>query len=304
MEFRYSGEIAAMGTVLCWTASALFFEAAGRRIGSLSVNMLRLALALVFFSVMLSVTHGSPIPRDFPLCAWGWLALSGLIGFTLGDMMLFRAFVEVGPRVAMLVMTLVPPMTALIGFSLLGETYSARQWLGMGVTLVGIIWVVVERPDSNGSRASRASRPITVRGVLLALGGAVGQAVAVVMSKHGMGRLNPFAATQIRVIAGTVGFCVLFVLIGWWPRVRRSMANRRAMLLTTAGAAAGPFLGVGLLMVALQHTSTGVATTLVALVPVALGPAARVIDKERVSIRSLLGTLVAIAGVALLLGNS
>ena len=39
------------------------------------------------------------------------------------------------------------------------------------------------------------------------------------------------------------------------------------------GALAGPYLGVGLLMLALHYTSTGVAATIVALVPIALIPA-------------------------------
>ncbi|MEE9603381.1 MAG: EamA family transporter, partial [Thermoguttaceae bacterium] len=76
------------------------------------------------------------------------------------------------------------------------------------------------------------------------------------------------------------------------------------MLLVAGGAAAGPYLGVALLMLALHYTSTGVASTIVALVPVALIPAAMFIDKERVSWHALAGTLVAVAGVAMLLGGS
>jgi len=304
MAIRYTGEIAASGTVLCWTASSLFFEAAGKRIGSMTVNLVRLAIALVFFACTLTVTRGLPIPLDFPLHAWGWLALSGLIGFTLGDLMLFEAFVEVGPRVAMLIMTLVPPMTALIGWAFLGESYTAGQWAAMAVTLTGVVCVAMERPNTEDAERLLRSRPISARGLLLAFGGAVGQAVAVVMSKHGMGALDPFAATQIRVIAGTVGFAALFLAIGWWPRVWRSLSNTRAMLLTTAGAVAGPYLGVGLFMLALQYTSTGIVATIVAMVPVVLIPAAMAIDKERVSIRGLVGAVTAVVGIALLAASA
>ncbi len=299
-----TGVCAALRTVFCWTASSLLFEAAGKRIGSLSVDLIRLLMAFFFFSITLTISRGSPIPLDFSAHAWFWLGLSGFIGFMLGDMMLFQAFVEVGPRISMLVLSLVPPMTALIGWYFLGETYGAHQWLGMVVTLAGVGWVVLERPKNNGQEDARKLRVITLRGILLAFGGAVGQAVAFVMSKHGIEKLDPFAATQIRVIAGLIGFAGLFAVIGVWPKVWRSLGDRNAMLLVGGGAAAGPYLGVALLMWALHYTSTGVASTIVALVPVALIPAAMLIDKERVSWRALAGTLVAVGGVVMLLGGS
>ena len=302
MDFQYAGEIAAMGTVLCWTGSSLCFEAAGKRIGSLLVNIIRMVVAAALLGLTVTITRGSPIPWDFPPDAWFWLGLSGLIGFTLADMMLFQAFVEIGPRVATLIMTLAPPLTALIGWLFLGETYAPLQWLGIAVTLAGIAWVVVDGMRLSGGPAANA-RHITVRGTLLSVGAAIGQAITVVMSKHGMGNLDPFAATQIRVIAGTVGFAVLFLVIGFWPRVWRSLSDRRAMGLTALGALIGPFLGVSLLMVSLHYISTGITATFTALVPVTLIPIVIVIHKERISTGSILGTLLAVAGVSLLVSH-
>jgi len=39
-----TGELAALGTATCWTASSLAFEAAARRVGSLSLNLARVVL--------------------------------------------------------------------------------------------------------------------------------------------------------------------------------------------------------------------------------------------------------------------
>jgi len=94
----YTGEIIAFLTVLCWTVGSQFFEAAGKRVGSVTVNLVRLALAAVFLCLTLLITKGQLIPLDFPLRNWGWLALSGVIGFALGDMFLFKAFVEIVKR--------------------------------------------------------------------------------------------------------------------------------------------------------------------------------------------------------------
>jgi drug/metabolite transporter (DMT)-like permease len=306
MELPEAGAMAALGTAFCWTASSLFFEASGKRIGSLSVNIIRLFMAFTFFSITLMISRGSPIPFDFPQHAWIWLSISGLVGLMIGDMMLFQAFVEVGPRVSMLVMSLVPVMASLMGWALpqLAETYDVQQCLGMAITLSGVVLVVLEKPGKSGKDGRYKTRKITTRGVLLAFGGAVGQALGLVTGKIGIGEhLDPFAATQIRVVTALLGFSILFVFIGAWGKVWRSLNNIPAMLLTAGGATVGPYLGVALMMLALRSTSSGVTATIIALVPVMLVPAAVVIDKERVSLRALVGTLVAFAGVVLLMGK-
>ena len=81
----FTGEIIAFLTVLCWTVGSQFFEVAGKRVGALTVNLVRLVLAAVFLCLTLLVTRGQLVPWDFPLENWGWLALSGVIGFALGE---------------------------------------------------------------------------------------------------------------------------------------------------------------------------------------------------------------------------
>jgi drug/metabolite transporter (DMT)-like permease len=139
-----------------------------------------------------------------------------------------------------------------------------------------------------------------VSGLLLALGGAAGQAVGLALSKYGMGRYDPFAATHIRVIAGGVGFVVLFFLLRRWRLVFRALGDGGAVARTALGAAFGPFLGVSLSLVAVQHTQAGVAATLMALVPVLIIPVSILVMKERVSLRAVAGALIAVAGAALL----
>jgi len=309
MQFPDAGAMAALGTAFCWMASSLFFEASGKRIGSLPVNIIRLFMAFAYFSITLSVYRGSPLPLDFPPEAWIWLSISGLVGLMLGDIMLFQAFVEVGPRIAMLVMSLVPVLSSLAGWIWLGESYNGQQCLGMAITLAGVVWVVLERPEksktpSDEKQSFYKTRAITKRGLLLAFGGAIGQTAGLITGKIGMyGKLDPFAATQIRVVAALIGFSVLFVFIGAWGNVWRSLSNTPAMLLTAGGATVGPYLGVALMMYSLKFTSSGITATMIALVPVLLVPAAMLIDKERVSPRAMIGTAVAFFGVVLLVGN-
>ncbi len=310
MNIPYTGELIAFCTVLLWSVGSQFFEYAGKRIGSLSVNLIRLVVAFLLFCLTMWIVNGEVVPLGFPLRSWKWLLLSGLIGFTFGDMCLFRAFVEIGPRLAMLIMSLSAPLTALIGWLFLKESYQPVQWLGLFVTLCGVGWVLIKQKGSSGLRDGKSNglleRRISFRGLMIAFGGAVGQAIGYIMSKIGMmdgnTYLDPFASTQIRVIGGTLGFAVLFFILGWWPKVIQSTKDTKSVLFSALGGFLGPFLGVSLSLMALHYTSAGVASTIMSLTPIILIPFAIFIHKEYVSIHAAIGTVVAFLGIVLLIG--
>ena len=175
------GQVAALATAFCWTVTAMAFESAGKRVGSLPVNLLRLLMAIVFLSLYSLVVRGRLFPTDASAHAWLWLSISGIIGFLLGDLFLFRAFVVIGSRISMLIMAAVPPMTAVLGWMIMGERLSLMSMVGMGLTMAGIIWVVLERGrgETDATGVSRGGRPLA--GILMAFGGAFGQAVGLVL---------------------------------------------------------------------------------------------------------------------------
>ena len=110
------GEIASLAVAFCWTMSALYFEKAGHTVGSLTVNLIRLFLALIFLGVALMATGNSFIPTDATAESWFWLAISGVVGFFIGDLLLFQSYVVIGSRTSQLVMSLAPMLTAIIGW--------------------------------------------------------------------------------------------------------------------------------------------------------------------------------------------
>ncbi|MBN2054475.1 DMT family transporter, partial [bacterium] len=218
----------------------------------------------------------------------------GLVGFVIGDLLLFQAFVVIGSRISMLIMALVPPMTAMIGWIWLGETLGWIELAGMTLTVTGIVTVVSRR--NHNRRQDEKLLP----GILLALGGALGQAIGLVLSKFGMGDYNAFAATQIRILAGIAGFTILFAGLGGWSRLLRATRDRGAMKRITLGSFFGPFLGVSFSLVAVQHTLTGVASTIMAIVPILIIPPSVVLFKERVTAWEVAGAIMAVTGVAVL----
>jgi drug/metabolite transporter (DMT)-like permease len=299
----HAGQLAALGAATCWSFSALAFDVAARRLGPLTLNLVRLVLAFVFLSLLAWALRGLPLPVDASPRAWAWLAVSGLVGFVFGDFCLFRAFLAIGPRLSMLMMSLAPPLTALIGWLLLDETLGLRELAGMVLTVTGIGWAVLERrrPAAPGEAAPGvAARHALPAGVFFGFCGALGQAGGLVLSKLGMGDYDAVAATQVRVVAGIAGYALLFLVFHWWPRVGPALRDGRALSFAAVGAFFGPCLGVSLSLYAVHRTVSGVAASLMALTPVLLIPLVVLLRRERVGIGGVAGALVAVAGVALL----
>jgi drug/metabolite transporter (DMT)-like permease len=292
-----AGEFAALGTACFWAAGSNFFAAAGRRMGSLVLNRLRITVALVFLASALLAIKGSPWPTWATGVQVGLLALSGLVGFVFGDSYYFRSLVILGPGRAALLASLAPLFTALLGWPFLHEIPGRLAALGMALTLGGIFWVLYEREHQAHEHVEGSAVVGVVAGVL----GAVGQAGGYVLSKMALRTgLDPLSATVIRIAAATVG---IWALAGATGGVRKSLAalgDRRGSAFMVAGAFCGPFMGVTLSLTALEFIQAGVAASIIAFYPVLTILIASRFHGERLTLRTLSGALVAVAGVVVL----
>ena len=301
----FIGEFLALITVLCWSISVQFFEAASKRVGSVPVNIIRISIALVLFSILIFFRDGTIIPTGFPFHAWVYLGLSGVVGFFIGDIFLFKALVELGPRLTMLIHSLAAPTTAVIGWLFLDETYQITQWLGIAVTIGGVCLVIMEKHPVENPESTLKVRTVSLRGIAFCVLAVLGQAIGYILSKIGMltgnGYLDAFASTQIRAIAAFLCLCLYFSVTGKWAFVKKACNDFRAVSYTSAGAVVGPFIGVSLSLLILQYLATGVAATFLSLVPIFMIPFAIFLHKEQVSIRAGIGTVIAVFGIYLLM---
>lgn len=307
---NYFGELISIGVAVSWTLTALCFEFAGRRIGALQLNLLRLLLSLVMLGGTLYWFRGFVVPFEAGGEAWFWLAISGLVGYVFGDYCLFNSYLVIGSRFGQLFMTLAPPAAALAGWLILGERMAWSALLGMAVTLFGIALSVFSR---GGSGESRIQLKLPLRGVLLGVGAGLGQGVGLVFSKLGMEHyvanldpgdvvarsMVPFAATEIRAIFGVIGFSLLLWMTGKLKSLPEVIKDRPAMGVLTIGTLFGPFLGVSFSLMAVQYTSTGVASTLMALTPIFILLPAYLFMRQRITWMELLGAVISVGGVAL-----
>lgn len=288
-----TGELAALATAICWSATGLFFAEAARRIGALRVNLLRLPLALGLLSLALVATGTAVAPIDARRAVY--LATSGILGLVIGDLALFEAMRRIGARLSFLIMSLAPISASLAGLLLLGERPGPLALLGIAVTLGGVVWVVGE-PREGEPRGSHQAI-----GVAFAVVGAVCQGGGLVLAKVGMaGEVPPLAATWVRMGTATGVIWVLTALTGRVRGLGVADATRRAWLPIAGGAFFGPFLGVWLSLVAARLTDVGIAATIMATTPVLVIPILMLTERYRPTVRALVGTAVTVAGAALL----
>ncbi len=313
--FAYVGELAGLGTAACWSLCSLAFTSAGKRIGAMAVNQLRIPLAIVLLSMTHRTLFGTFWPTGVATQQIAMLVFSGFIGLTLGDLFLFRCFVLIGPRLGTLLMTAAPLFAAALAWPLLDERLHWGAILGIALTLAGVAWVLAIRSHHGLNPAQHSDKSL---GILLGLLGAAGQAVGLVLAKLGMSALDPLAesvpgsspesagpvdplsATLIRMVGGAIGIWIIAAVRGNIVSTIRAISDRRAMAGMALGTVLGPFLGVWSSLVSVTHAPAGIAATLMATVPIIMLPLSRIAYGDRPGTQAVAGTMLAVFGVAVL----
>ena len=306
---NHLGEILSLGVAASWTVTAWFADKASRRVGAMVTNVLRLVLATLFLGILLWITIGHPYPVYADKDTWVWLGLSALVGYVFGDFCLFNCYLYIGQRFGPLMMTLAPPMAAVAGWILLGETLSWKSVLAMGITLCGIAISILSR---DSGRHFKLDLPL--KGVLLGVGAGVGQGVGLVLSKMGMqyyaqaipadapsmmeGML-PFASTMMRAIIGGLGFLTILGLQKGFGKLRAAVKDPVTMKYASIITLFGPAVGVSLSLMAVRYANAGIASTLMALTPVLILVPEVLINKKKIRFKEIIGLAVSITGVAL-----
>jgi len=304
----YAGEFSALATAICWSFTAIFFSEAGRRIGSFRVNAIRLLFAVAIYSIVLLLTGGRLFPVDLNRDQLFYLALSGLIGLVIGDGCGFKALVMIGPRLTTLLWGMAPIMATIIAWAFLGERLHPVHMTGIAITVGGVSWVVAERRFKSHNHfnlgADHPDSGTLVKGVLLGLMAAFGQAAGLVLSKHAMlnagGTIDPLPASFLRMLSSAIMIWLFAALRGKLVDTLRGFRNGSAMLCTVGGAVFGPFLGVWTSLIAVVYIPAGIAATLNATTPIWIIPNVIVYYKEKVSLRAIFGAVLAVSGVAIL----
>jgi drug/metabolite transporter (DMT)-like permease len=289
----FFGEFCALMTALLWSGSAMTFSKAVNRIGSVNLNISRLLIAAVLLVITILILGiSSPVSQSQIL----FLSLSGMAGLFFGDSFLFKSYEYHSARISMLIMASSPAMTAIIVYFLLGEELSLIAVLGIIITLSGIALVVLERGTGLNERSN-------IRGIIFAFLGALGQSGALIFARFAFneGKINGLTATLIRITAAVIVLIPVMFFLGKFNNpIKVFRSDKKALGLTFMGAILGPYLGITFSLLSVMHTKLAIASTLMSITPIPMLVLARIIDKENITWRSVLGTFIAVGGVAML----
>jgi len=251
---------------------------------------------------------GHPLPMGVPGDACGWMLLSGLVGYVIGDFCLFQCYIIIGSRFGQLFMTLAPLSAALMAWVTLGQQMKAMSVVAMLVTLFGIGISVLGRGEHH-----KLSLKLPLNGVLYAIGAAVCQGMGLVLSKIGMDHydmaaladlgipewLVPFSANFYRCVAGIIGFTLLLYFRDGMAPLREAMHDRKGLTVATATTIFGPFVGVGFSLMAVQYTAAGIASTLMAMTPIIILLPSYWLFHEKITWKAIVGAFISVVGVSL-----
>ncbi len=246
---------------------------------------------------------GNPLPTHVEPERLLILSASGIIGFWLSSIAIVHAFVRIGPRLSLLIASLGPLLSAVWAWIFLGQVLDALAIVGIALTISGIAFVVSEGEQDSRDDEKPKNTPEAYRaGILFAMLGALGQSFSFVLSSQGVaGAFDPLSAALIRLFFASAGVWLYLLVrrqgaVQWRILWSYPQALRHLMV----GAISGPVIGASFVLVSLQHTQVGIASTLSNLTPIFLIPVGYIVFKERITRRAIAGTVIAMIGTAVL----
>jgi drug/metabolite transporter (DMT)-like permease len=285
------GQLAALTAAAFWAVASILYHRAGAHFSALQMNLIKGAIASPLLLGM-SALFGTPL--IFSAGLW-LLALSGMIGITVGDSCHFAALRRLGPWHAMLLEYLAPPLAAFMAWLFLNDGLSSIEIIGALVTLLGVLLVVTER-------APNQQPSLSISGILFGCGAAFCQATGLVMAFSVLqtDAIEPINAAFIRLAAGSI---LLALIVGLSQRHAFQAIFRQCRTINPMpllGAIFfGTFLAIWLQQLSIAHINPGLTQTLLSTAPLFLIPIS-LLKKQKITLRSLFGALVSLGGIAIL----
>ena len=287
------GEAASLGAAVMWACSMSLYSRFGRRVPAAGLNLYKNLVA----SSCLVIT-GLVLGFEWPLDPNRIVAfaLSGLVGLALGDTLLFHGIKTIGVQRTSVIQCLAPPLTAVMAAWAFDERLNAWQWAGLLISAGALAWLVTSRSPSP------AIHPIAAwRGVWAAVAAAICQAVAVMILRRSLQGVDVVTGTLLRVLPAIVGLSSLTFMRAGLEPLREVFRPARNGAILTLAAFIGTFIGLLLMSIGAKYAKAGVTTAITSTYPVWIMPISHFLLRERVSFKSMLLTLLAVAGVAIMM---
>jgi drug/metabolite transporter (DMT)-like permease len=287
------GEWASLLAAMIWACSITLYSRFGQHVRSSTLNLYKNLVAITCLAVAGSLVGWNwPADRHLILA----FAASGLIGLALGDTLMFHGMRHLGPQKTSVIQCLAPPLAALLAWAFFGETLSLWEWLGLAITAIALALVMGDH-----ARGPMLTSEGAWKGLAAAMGAAVCQALTVLILRFSLQETDVFTGTMLRIVPAIGGLTLLSLAQGHVQDLKNIYKTPRHGLILTGAAFMGTFIGLLLLSTGAKYAKAGVTTAISSTYPIWIIPITCFVLKEKVAMRQIVLTVLAVVGVAVMM---
>lgn len=294
------GELAALGTAISWTVSAVLYRRALSNTKPLQANIVRLGCTSLVLMGFVALIGKLSVFSSLPVYSVVLSSLSGLIGLGLGDTLYMVSLKQIGVSRAVPISCTYPLFSLLVALVIQPKTV-AFEVIVAAVAIVFGIWLLTREPESSEGMAQAGFR---IRGGLFALGAAVFWALSIAMINSAVtlpetGTLDSALVLNIiRVLS------VAVFLLASTPLTDRKFSfakiQRKSLALLTLGGLVALGLGWFLLTYSFLYIPEAQAVPISSTTPLFAVVSGMIFLKERITVRNVAGTIIIVLGIFLL----
>ncbi|MFT2110890.1 DMT family transporter [Marinomonas sp. 2405UD68-3] len=297
-------ELSGLIAAFCWTLSSLMAPKLITAFGVMRFNTFRIIIA-AFILLCISVISNR---FDHTILAHSRsLVLSGVVGIVIGDSLLFAAVSRLGPRRAGVLFATNAPISICLGWVLFNEALSLVELFACFIVLAGVIVAILFGKRTYQEHAWEETRGKLYVGILMGLGGALGQASGALLSKPALlDGADSIAVSSIRVSSGAITLLLAYHL--YYKRRSASLKPFifRDIPLAIYGqlaimACIGMVIGMSILVWGIGKGNIGIVTTLSATTPVLILPAIWLTTGQNPTIGAWTGSALVVIGASMIM---
>lgn len=285
------GILSALLSACSWAFGTITFERIGKVVPFVGITFLKGVFSIVLMILLLVVTGGL-----YPI---GWqefsfLALSGIVGITIGDSLFFKSLQDLGAKTQVIFFLLGQILTMILSLLFLGELLSVEQYIGAFILLTGVIVT---------AWGTQTNHPNKIRGIIFGLASMTCFSVSAIMVKAAISDVPVITATFYRMVFGTIftlGYGVASKNFSSWIRPLKDKKLLGLFVFNVIVITYGGFL---LSMAAIKYISVSLASVLGATEPIFVLLLAFLLMREKVTKRELIGTIVTLVGLFLIINS-
>lgn len=288
------GELAGLAAAFVWAATNIVLRGPAARLGAVTVNAWRTLFAALTFALIFGLTRRPADLAAVPAQALAALLTSVVVGMAIGDALQLTAMGRIGVARAMPIGACFPLFTVLIAAAFLHERITVRTVLGATLVIGGVILLALPHG------VKEATGPLTPAqqwvGVGMALTAACCWSVSTTLTRVAVQQIDVVTANAIR-LPFSAAVSVLFGL-GRATVPPRQFGRRAFAILALAGVL-GTAGGGFLYLTAVSLAGAAKTAILASFAPVFGLLGAVLFLHERPGSRGLIGTVIAVAGIVL-----